>query len=127
MNREIKFRAWDKLNEKMVTVWDISFKAWNDSEINCITVEYDNGTYELGYVDFELMQFTNLHDKNGKEIYEGDVVQHDAWDYPFEIIFNQENARFVCKMKSGLTQFIDNNGLEVIGNIYETPELIKIS
>lgn len=53
----------------------------------------------------------------------GDIVQHDAWDYPFEVIFNQEKARFVCKMKAGLTQYIAAESLIVVGNIYEKPEL----
>lgn len=70
-------------------------------------------------------QFTGLHDTNGREIYEGDVVQHDAWDYPFKVIFNQEKARFVCKMRTGLTQYIDNERMEVIGNIHENPELLN--
>ncbi len=74
--------------------------------------------------DAILMQFTGLHDKNGKEIYEGDIVQHDAWDYPFKVIFNNERARFVCELKTGLTQYIHSEGLIVIGNIYETPELL---
>lgn len=69
-------------------------------------------------------QFTGLQDKNGVDIYEGDIVQCDAWNYPFEVVFNNEKARFVCKLKTGLTQFIDGNGLVVIGNIYENPELI---
>lgn len=69
------------------------------------------------------MEFIGLPDKNGKEIYEGDIVQHVDWNYPFVII--KEKARFVCKMKTGVTDYIDNERLEVIGNIYETPELLK--
>jgi uncharacterized phage protein (TIGR01671 family) len=64
-------------------------------------------------------QFTGLQDKNGKDIYEGDLVQHDDWNYPFEVIFNDEKARFVCKLQTGLTQYIDYQRLEVIGNIHE--------
>lgn len=65
-------------------------------------------------------QSTGLKDKIGIEIFEGDLVQHDSWNYPFEIIFNDEKARFVCKLQTGLTQYIDYERLVVVGNIHET-------
>jgi hypothetical protein len=64
-------------------------------------------------------QFTGLLDKNGKKVFERDLVKHDAWDYPFEVIFNNELARFVCKLKTGLTQYIECEKVEIIGNIHE--------
>lgn len=110
MKREIRFRAWDEDSKTMLNPIDLS------SPIS---------TYDwLGKKDVILMQYTGLNDKNGKEIFEGDFVQHDAWDYPFEVFFHQEKARFVCKMKTGLSQYIDYERLVVIGNIYENPELI---
>ena len=135
--REIKFRAWlsdtdleYRRNEQMIfsgeyisrqwrLFWD-SLRAWN------------------GNVK-ELMQYTGLKDKNGKEIYEGDVVQFLV-DKTAEVGFGQvigdvESVR--CKVGwRGLNifdQFTDVEGcvldsdsqLEVIGNIYENPELLK--
>jgi hypothetical protein len=70
--------------------------------------------------DFILMQFTGLHDKNGKEIYEGDIVG-SSWGYPHSKvgIVDFENiiyAKHECVIP---------DDLEVIGNIYEHPELLK--
>jgi uncharacterized phage protein (TIGR01671 family) len=105
MNREIKFR-----------VWDIELHMW----INNVGMGKDNTLTKGTEKRFHVMQFTGIKDKDGNEIYEGDLVQHNAWDYPFEVIFNQEKARFVCKMKTGLTQHIDCQNLVVVGNICET-------
>lgn len=120
MKREINFRAWHKSKNLMYTVHYLDLKE------NCRSVGLMKNQESLrsdDNRDVYLMQFTGLLDKNGIEIYEGDIVQHDAWDYPFEVIFNQEKARFVCKMKAGLTQYIAAESLIVVGNIYEKPEL----
>jgi hypothetical protein len=108
MTREIKFRAWDHIDKEMV--YESTAKSFFGHSVS----NYDIlRKYEV------VMQFTGLIDRNGVDIYEGDLVQHEAWDYPFEVIFNQEKARFSCKMKTGLTQHIDNKQLTVVGNIYE--------
>jgi len=121
MNRVIKFRAW--ITE---TVDD------NDNPVFAMLYPDRLAISEYGLLSDQLrstdncvfMQFTGLQDANGVDIYEGDFVKHDAWDYPFEIIFNNEKARFVCKMKTGLTQYISNKEVVVVGNIHENPELI---
>jgi uncharacterized phage protein (TIGR01671 family) len=106
MNREIKFRAWHLEDGMLYFDLDNFIKDYHD--------QYGN-----------IMQYTGLKDKNGNEVYESDIVQSDAWNYPFEVIFNNEKARFVCKLKTGLTQYIDGESLVVVGNIYETPQLLK--
>ncbi|MDY0198536.1 MAG: YopX family protein [Tenuifilaceae bacterium] len=120
MNREIKFRG---IREKYNSAWHRSiFRFGNLLNNNSIgEVGYDLTHYEYAKVKPETIgQFTGLLDKNGNEIYEGDLVKHDAWDYPFEVIFNDEKASFVCKLKTGLTQYIDFERLVVVGNIHES-------
>ena len=75
------------------------------------------------------MQFTGLHDKNGKEIYEGDILQYDMdANLSFPKIMFFENGRFVLKdnktdrFRFDITKYLEYT---VIGNIYENPELIK--
>lgn len=78
MSREIKFRAWLKDDKRMVEVRSIDFHE----EGNIITVNYnDIFGFELNENEIELMQYTGLKDKNGKEIYEGDVVNFTCGCY----------------------------------------------
>lgn len=108
MNREIKFRAWSK-------------------ESNCFVqsgVQFNNTKMELEAVGVELMQYTGLKDKNGKEIYEGDII---GWDYFCESekirrtsVVNFEKGCFECN-DYDRPDFVER---KVIGNIYENPELL---
>lgn len=124
--REIKFRAWDKFGRK-----------WFNS-ISGIDFEnkflFDSGI-KYHFIKLELMQFTGLKDKNGKEIYEGDVVKDDFSGTFFEIkfkegsfgLFNIDSTmpkeRRECPWKNLDLQLSED--FEVIGNIYENPELLK--
>lgn len=125
--REIKFRAWDKENEKMVKVSSISL------ENKEIAVK-DFGTYHFFRIkDIELMQYIGLKDKNNKEIYEGDIVLvkpggTSTW-YKTVVKFKEgafiasliDREDYICIFNRGF----DSNDFEIIGNIYKNKKLLK--
>lgn len=109
--RVIKFRAWDNSTKKMY---------YNSG----LTVHNNN----VIHMDGEIMQFTGLLDKNGKEIYEGDIIKlHDhptsIEDCTTSVVFN--HGSFVAKYNGILLSDYGTAWTEVIGNIYETPELLS--
>lgn len=110
--REIKFRVWDGM--KML--------LWGHLITNDILDVFDNK-------DVALMQYTGLKDKNGVEICEGDIVAYTFGripQTPSPIIWSEEEVGFALQNDGYETTFDGNvKNLEVIGNIYENPELIK--
>jgi uncharacterized phage protein (TIGR01671 family) len=86
MEREIKFRAWDG---KRITTSGIMF---NNSE-GILEVPKTNNDPKM-----ILMQYTGLNDKNGKEIYDGDVLKADSWAFNWIVQFDTKKARFNCIM-----------------------------
>lgn len=114
---------------------DIKFRVWNGKEMfygwGCFTNESNKQfvlTDDNKYMGI-LMQYTGLTDKNGKEIYEGDWVYCE--DYPGEIRsgvvewVDQWGFWNITLMEDGLGDVVRDMGVEVIGNIYKNPELLK--
>lgn len=121
-NRPIKFRAWDEKSKFMYSPDD------NNSEMFMYfdgTVCYDGSPTK----DYILMQFTGLLDKNGKEIYEGDVIQDGDEPQDYEVSFNSGSfwAEEIIPLQGGsMISLYDVRGhCEIIGNIYENKDLLK--
>ena len=133
--REIKFRAWDKYAKKMIFDFAVSqynkFSGW----INCVYCGLKVGSG--GSDDYILMQYTGLKDKNGKEIYEGDILENSN-------IENKEGnkEKIIVKWSDDISSFGNDNDIDftycvgyvfdgdpeemiIIGNIYENPELLE--
>ncbi|MCI4463727.1 MAG: hypothetical protein JHC30_06120 [Caldisericum sp.] len=125
--REIKFRAWIVKENKMVTVYKLDFFTKDNRPTLIMWYLLDTGTQAGLFAGFELMQYTGLKDKNGKEIYEGDIVKYDNHLYIVKWL-----DKFVGFMGVGVDQersdlFLDLVFLtpyKVVGNIYENPELL---
>lgn len=119
--REIKFRAWEISTKKMRTImainWD--YETGKVEDVSCC--EGYGGSYHYDPDDYILMQFTGLCDKNGKEIYEGDLVRnsHYGWDQQkvHEVSWNYDGIALSGAEIADATR----HELEVIGNIYENP------
>lgn len=124
--REIKFRAWNNLIARMYPVHAIDFEdteGWN--------VKIDSNTY-ADFENVEVMQYTGLKDKNGTEVFEGDIVKFCvAWGEPDEED-TKDPAKWLTreiKFKNGSFAPVIHGdagiaGLEVIGNMHESPELL---
>jgi uncharacterized phage protein (TIGR01671 family) len=122
MNRELKFRIWDNENKNWIDSWWLQFGSYNRliTDIGC----YINlSEHSHNYI---IQQYTGLKDKNCKEIYEGDIVKFIQWpnQSPLQIVF--KDGVFTYD-----NTFYDFDGLlypnecEIIGNIFETPDLLK--
>lgn len=108
-NRVLKFRAWDKEKNKM-----IEFSIWGTDGGYCLSGEE--------YLpSMPIMQFINLKDCKGKEIFEGDVVR-DWHDNLGEVIFL--DGQFKTTKGTWVKYPVDFKKCEVIGNVYENEDLL---
>jgi uncharacterized phage protein (TIGR01671 family) len=111
MTREIKFRAWGSTSKSMI--------PWQDLRQN-LSLAFEQAKRDA----IILMQFTGLKDKNGKEIYHGDCLSADG--HFFVVKWDDRAAAFRFVDDAGNSESpLNYDHIEVIGNIYENPELLK--
>ena len=127
--REIKFRAWLKEERKMVNVETLFIG------INRLCFG-NSKTEDLFFRDFEeveLMQYTGLKDKNGKEIYDGDIVLVESggtstW---YKTVIKFKEGAFIASLIDGedyiyiFNRGFDSNDFEILGNVYENKNLLE--
>lgn len=123
--REIKFRAWDFQNNEMIHGVGIT----PESDL-CVPYKINPTPNNPEYLDYypesTLMQFTGLHDKNGREIYEGDIYHQGDPKITYTVVWadtGMKGKQNGSSSYAGLSHWADR--IEVIGNIHENPELLN--
>lgn len=132
--REIKFRVWDKNNKRIfIDPQMIDFYNKKIGYMQYQTEYMPDTSYSIpvGFEEFEyseLMEWTGLYDKNGEDIYEGDILFESFGEKYYKVVF--ENGSFRAEFDGGFEEYsfdlidVVAQGYEVVGNIYENPELL---
>lgn len=122
MNREIKFRAWDAERKEMFYPSNLTTEIYKRNQsVNLVCRRFTGDSNSI------LMQYTGITDRKGKEIYEGDIINDSGKECVVK--FNDGNtlAFWLDSISEGLGYLMcstESEWYEVIGNIYENPELL---
>ena len=121
--KDIKFRVWDNERNAMFNSKSVDIDFFEGKiEITSDTIRYDE-VYTDEIKDFELMQYVGCKDKNNKEIYEGDIVKFFEYKVIDNIVLPEEIVT-INDIRVGCDTLRPSQYMEVIGNIYENPELL---
>ena len=125
MNREIKFRIWD-IDERKFVVNETDRLGCGDTK-KCMSerVDFENNSVEISADErYIFSEYTGLKDENGKEIYEGDILFESFREEYLKVVF--ENGSFRAEADGYSLDLEDYDDIcEVVGNIYENPELME--
>ncbi|VMC97722.1 phage protein [Streptococcus pneumoniae] len=133
-----KFRVWVKIGKRMVFSDDILAIDYENKEIVTQQVYFENGLpddrdiYCYDFDEIELMQSTGLKDKNGKEVFVGDIIKCTRGCLHEVYIEKEYGGTFIGGMpaiylKGFLSGYAWTEHEEIIGNIYENPELLEVN
>lgn len=119
MNRLLKFRAWDKAGQIMI---------YPSAHMNPLyltlaghLVEIDREGDEVSALNYMLMQSTGLADRNGKDVYEGDVIKHYKYGGDHAVKWIPESCGFFVGEQSWPLTSLCSPNIEVVGNVYDQP------
>jgi uncharacterized phage protein (TIGR01671 family) len=127
MSRQLKFRVWDKIAKRFIKCNEV-YQGHYSLSLKGKFYNLQNGS---GDDDYIVQQFTGLKDKNGKEIYEGDIIQYQDGSYQSAnydkvvVEWMSEDAGYDYTGWKLKDTFLQGGSYKVIGNIFENPELLK--
>ncbi len=124
-----RFRAWDKTCKTMYEADDIMYIDFEEKEI-CVKSLFFEKASRYNFDDIVLMQSTGFTDKNGKEIFEGDIVDSKGGFTTGVVGFRTDLGMFVSTLikYNNFERLCNAHGLvKVVGNIYTNPELAGMS
>lgn len=123
-----RYRAWDKIHKTMYEVDDIMSVDFGKSEISVKTLFFER-TSRYDFDDIVLMQSTGMTDKNGREIFEGDILDSEDGFLAGVVELRQNLGMFVSKLIKynnfeRLCNVLDST--QIIGNVWENPKLLEV-
>lgn len=125
-----KYRAWDKKRNEMNYKVMVGNCDTDDENWTCPIIWIEERQDWLHFDDYDsIMQSTGLKDKNGKEIFEGDIVKmaKDVYSEPtyYKVVRHRGGAYRLESKKHGCELWLRHADCEVVGNVYENPELLE--
>ena len=129
-----RYRAWIKTKKRMIETDDLLDIDYENEVVTTQQVYFENGLPDdrdldnFVFDEIELMQSTGLKDKNGKEIFEGDIVKmsKDVYSEPtyYEVVRHYGGAYRLESKQHGCELWLRHTDCEVVGNVYENKELL---